>query len=378
MKKNQRIGILTLVASDNCGSLLQTYALQKKLISLGYEKVEVIDFQSENSKRIYDIFPKNIFIQPRKFLFSILKYKRLKKQKNDYDYFRKTALKMSKKKYKNEKEIKNLETDYDVIVCGSDQIWNVCMFDFDKVFFLPNINKVKKIAYAVSLGGQSLKEYEAQSELQSWINDFSKISVREKQGKNDVSTLYTGEVEVLLDPTLLVSKQHWMQLAGNERIVEGKYIFYYSWCYNDKELIKVVKDIMEKTGLPVYVINASKWLFYSYNTYGFNLCEKGGPYTFLNLIYYAELILVESLHGVIFSTIFEKKFWYLNSCRNGDIDQRNSYFLKLLGVENRIIDLESEIDINEIMKDIIYEKKNQEIMQELRKKSISWLEEALG
>ena len=377
MQNNKmRIGILTLSASDNCGSLLQTYALQKVILELGYQNVEVINFQSEVSKKAYDIFPRDILLQPRKLVSTILNYKKLRKQKNDYDLFRDRQLVLSKEKYKTIADMEKLEEHYDVVVCGSDQVWNVCMYDFSEAFFLPNVSNIKKIAYAASLGGQSFKEYGDIDKLKQWIADFDRVSVRESAGKDEVLSVYDGSVEVLADPTLLLEKKDWIQIAGKKRLVEEKYIFYYSWSYNNKKLIKIVQKVSEALGKRVYVINVSKWLIHSYKQYGFHLCKEGGPYAFTNLIYYADLVFVESLHGTIFSTIYQKNFWYLNGCEDGKIDQRNEYLLELLGMSDRVIGIDMEINIEDVQRNASYSQ-NKTQTEQLINYSITWLMKAI-
>lgn len=371
----ERIGILTLSASDNCGSLLQTYALQKTLINEGYENVEIIDFQSEISKKMYDIFPKDIFLQPRKLFLSIIRYKLLKKQKRDYDLFRSNELLLSKEKYTSALDIENMKDNYDIVICGSDQIWNVCMRDFDEAFFLPNVKNIRKIAYAASLGGKSFKNYNDIEKIKQWLADFDKISVRESVGREEVLSIYNGEVEVLADPTLLLEEAEWIKIVGSERLVTEDYIFYYSWSYGNKRLMEVVQRISEELGKKVYVINASKWLIHSYKKYGFYLCKEGGPYAFANLMYYADLVFVESLHGTIFSTIFKKNFWYLNSFSSGNIDQRNEYFLGLLNMSNRIINIDDDIELKDIQQKICYEEN--ENLKKLREKSINWIKDVV-
>ena len=65
---NKKVGILTLSASDNCGSLLQTYALKTYLEKYMGFYAEVINFESEQSKRIYDIFSKEVISSFIKYL----------------------------------------------------------------------------------------------------------------------------------------------------------------------------------------------------------------------------------------------------------------------------------------------------------------------
>ena len=57
MKQVKPIGILTLSASDNCGSLLQTYALKTLIESIYTGTVEIVPFASPKSHLLYDIFP---------------------------------------------------------------------------------------------------------------------------------------------------------------------------------------------------------------------------------------------------------------------------------------------------------------------------------
>ena len=94
---NKKVGILTLSASDNCGSLLQTYALKTYLEKYMGFYAEVINFKSEQSKRVYDIFPRNIGFHPRGLWLRLTHYRALAGQKKDYKHFREVYLKMKKK-----------------------------------------------------------------------------------------------------------------------------------------------------------------------------------------------------------------------------------------------------------------------------------------
>ena len=56
MPKTSKIGIITLSASDNCGSLLQAYALKVLLEKVSNYSVELINFSTVQSHKAYDIF----------------------------------------------------------------------------------------------------------------------------------------------------------------------------------------------------------------------------------------------------------------------------------------------------------------------------------
>ncbi len=157
---NKKVGILTLSASDNCGSLLQTYALKTYLEKYIGFYAEIINFESEQSKRLYDIFPKIIWFHPRGLWRRLTHYRALAEQKKDYKHFREVYLNMGKIVYHTEDELKELDGTYSTIICGSDQVWNVGMSDFDNSFFLEWVRKSRKVAYAPSLGGGTLvKKY---------------------------------------------------------------------------------------------------------------------------------------------------------------------------------------------------------------------------
>ena len=334
MKK--KIGILTLSASDNCGSLLQTYALQTVLKKVFYKDVEVINFSSEHSHGMYDIFPKGIYRNKRETIKRIINVKKLYKQKKGYMDFRKKYLQLSGR---NEVFFENLENvceKYDTIVIGSDQVWNVCMGDYSDAFFAPNV-KCKKVAYAPSLGGNDLQKASHYCQIVEWIKEFSAISVRESKGKKCLENLLNKKVKLVLDPTLLLNKDDWKKLIG-EPLIKEKYIFFYSWAYYDEKLNKLVQKEGERLGLKVYIIDASKLVKNRNKINGMELCAEEGPLAFLNLMYYSERCFVESFHGVIFAYIFKKNFWLLDKTPVlENIDTRLREILKQLQVTDRIL-----------------------------------------
>ncbi len=89
------IGILTLSASDNCGSLLQAYSLQQYLLRRFYADSEIIDFRPEVSEKIYAVFPGNPLRAKRKTINALCNYKLIKSQKEDYEKFRHNWIKLS-------------------------------------------------------------------------------------------------------------------------------------------------------------------------------------------------------------------------------------------------------------------------------------------
>lgn len=50
---------------------------------------------------------------------------------------------------------------------------------------------------------------------------------------------------MVLDPTLLLSREEWNRTVGAP-MVEGKYIFFYSWAYCDEEINEIVAEYAKR------------------------------------------------------------------------------------------------------------------------------------
>lgn len=335
MGEKCKIGIMTLSASDNCGSLLQCFALKHLLEKYG--DVEVINFSSESSHKMYDL-PKLSMLEKIQFNFDRkrrTKFSKLEKCKEAYQNFRICQLDMHNEELfpSNLTEIKEA---YDIVVAGSDQIWNVQMGDFDESFFLGWTN-VKKVAYAPSLGGRDVRLSNNAQYIIDCIRDFDFLSVREEIGKKCLEALLNRTVEKVLDPTLVLPEEEWKKLVGVP-LISGDYIFYYSWAYSYEDQLMIVSKESKRLGMPVLVIDARKWYNKDEEKFGFRLSESEGPLAFLNLMYYANRVYVESFHGMVFAYIFRKDFWLMDWHENiNELDSRLLEFVDLLGAHKRIL-----------------------------------------
>lgn len=62
--------------------------------------------------------------------------------------------------------------------------------------------------------------------IKELINKFNNVSVREEQGKKIIKELYNKDVKVVLDPTLLLTKDEWIN-SLNIKANKDKYILCY-------------------------------------------------------------------------------------------------------------------------------------------------------
>ena len=364
-----KIGIITLSASDNCGSLLQAYALKRLLEKYG--DVEVINFSSEKSHVMYDVYPKGESLI-RHILLS-KRRKSIEHGKVGYETFRRDFLNMYGREYFSN-DLYLVKDLYDVVVVGSDQVWNVQMGDFDEAFFCGWTN-TKKVAYAPSLGGYHLKLSPNYTNIKKWVNSFDYLSVREEIGKKCLEEVTNKKVEKVLDPTLVIDEEIWEQIVGKP-LIDGDYIFYYSWAYCEDETSQIVAEESKRVGMPVYVIDPRKWLNRNLNKWGFNLYAETGPQIFLNLMKYAKRCYVESFHGMVFAYIFRKNFWLLDTHNNmEDLDSRLMEFINLLGAQDRIL---TKYNVQDIDQSAPKKYENSDSLELLKLKSHNYLDRALG
>lgn len=362
------IGILTLSASDNCGSLLQSYALKKILEKYG--KVEIINFSSEGSHLTYDIIPKKIRI--KNGMKRLVKLKSLIANKQAYDGFRRYYLDMTEKEY-FAKDLGEISNKYDIVIAGSDQVWNVEMADFDEAFFLGWTNS-KKIAYAPSLGGRHLRLSSDFEQIKKWLKDFQSISVREEIGERCLEEVTGRKIPKVLDPTLILEEEEWKKLVG-EPLIKEEYIFYYSWAYCEDATSNIVSVESTRTGLPVYVIDPRKWIERDAGKWNFVICKENGPIAFLNLMYYAKKCFVESFHGMIFAYLFKKDFWLLDTHQNiRELDSRLMELVRLLDVQERVL---TEYNFPDKNLDVSFEYADNEMLEKQRAISREYLEKGI-
>lgn len=338
-----KIGILTYHRSINYGSVLQTWATQNLLEKEGYS-AEIIDYEPEYHTRINNLTHSNTAKNRIKNLIRrpIIQYK--DKQQKAFEQFRNKYLHLSHLEFSNDDNYKSLESYYDCIICGSDQIWNVHALDCDDIYFLPDIN-LKKIALAVSVNNTDFTESRCDENMRRWISEFDFLSCREENGSNKIRKFLNDDREVytFLDPTLMHEKDDYYPLCS-DRIIDESYIFMYK-VWSGSETHKLVSEIGKKLKKPVYTLLMTNRIL--------SLCklELSGikiikdhlsPSDYLSLINYADFIVTDSFHGTAFSLIFEKQFICVRE-KTADgsekKDERLTNILKLTRLENRYIAL---------------------------------------
>lgn len=304
-----KIGILTFHAAYNYGSMLQAYALQHTILSLGH-KCEIINLRTTRQKNFYRPFfrTKGIIGYVKALAYPQLAWGDYRKCQL-FEKFLRNYLKVTGREYKSSEELSAADFDYDVYISGSDQIWNTSCLDNDPSFFLDFVKKGKKVAYAPSMGPIAEKEVDKSifESIRKFIADYDFVSVREEGTAKLLEKISGIKAPIVLDPTLLIPKAHWSELAGSAPLIEGRYILLYKPWY-DEALYKQAAELANEFDLQVVCTIQNAYRKWKKNP-RFKYAVATGPLEFLNLVKYSTLVVSGSYHAVAFSIIFEKPFF---------------------------------------------------------------------
>ena len=363
----KKVGIITFHNSYNCGSMLETYAMQEAIKQV---EPEIINFSSDGQRELYSTFYKmnnvknilkNILILPR--------FLKINKNNRKYEEFKNKHFTLSEK-YTERDDIS--PSKYDLVVAGSDQIWNTTIKDASDRYFVDWSKSCRKVAYAPSFGSKSIQKYSNSPEkYKKLIKNFDALSVREKNGQKWIKELTGRDAEILIDPTLLFDADKYDEILDNNNTPKDKYIFVYCPQF-DTEICESVKKISKKYELPVICWSSKSYMTKRIWRFGFKLPKYESPAVYLSLIKNAELVITTSFHGTIFSTIYRKKFFTIkNGGMFGD-DDRVKTLIEQLGIEDRLIPIAFN-DSYDYLAPVNYEtyEKN---LPKLRKKAKDYIE----
>lgn len=314
-----KIGILTYHRAHNYGAMLQAYALRTFLHEHGYD-VEFIDYWPIEHQRQYTLIKhihgKDVRHKILNFvvdsLTTIRRFFRMRK----FNSFARNYLGIGVEiKYVTSSELTN-NLDYDCIVVGSDQVWRNHEYEgkyvgFDPVYFCQNFpNTIHCISYAASMGIISLNNRD-NSLLKEYLAKFDNILVRENSLKELIKS-FDYQAEVVLDPTLLLTKEQWNALLPVTRFKKQKYLLYYE-LIRSEEALSFARLKAKSLHCELLVMDSIIHTLPRKNHISY-----ASPIEFMHAIRDAEYIVATSFHGTAFSIIFEKQFITIGLNKNSD------------------------------------------------------------
>ena len=353
-----KIGILTFHRAHNYGAVLQCYALQEVLKSMGHD-VQVIDYRQPFIEDVYRTF--NI----RRFCRLALKHQKQALRylahisnritaKRHFESFASQYLSLSK-----EADASHIPYDYDVYVIGSDQVWNSSLTGgLDCIYWgdFKHNPSSKIIGYAISTSLSDLAKFKKQ-QIEKYIDNFASLSVREESLSSYLKKeRLCKDSTICLDPTLVADKNIWNSLVSNKTENKRYVLIYQARGYKKTpDLLRLkAKCLAKKEDLEIVDLSSKKY----------------SPKEFIDFFRYASCVITTSFHGVVFSVIFNRPL-YAIALRDGH-DDRYTNLLKSLGAESLIVTPEFVPQrIPEIPEGI------NDRLSALREESVSFLEENL-
>ena len=360
-----KVGILTWSHYPNPGTAFQAYALQQYIDSMPHCRAEIINILGNSTKNSVKAPVNRYYASQYGSLYKFVKFLIGIKSYMYCSFQRKHIVKWPAKTLKRD-EYSSVNSRYDWIIIGSDQLWNLHMHQKlnpnYKTKFLDFVKGPRKGAYGPSTGNDVWPE-EIRGQLKELLSDFSFIGVREKQSVNMVQSLANIPVHWSMDPIFLFNKTEWTKIARQPK-EKRDYIFEYC-IIKSPQLRAVTERLAEMTGLPVieshgdlrkHVPSAKRMPHPSADTW-------------LGYLMNAKYVVTDSFHGCAFSILTNREFYTVTTLN----ETRLYSLLELYDLQSRILKKSDEIDLSKL---IDWNSVNA-ILEERRKDNQDWLKTSL-
>lgn len=357
MKREEKIGIVTLHAITNYGGILQCYALQTVLQRMGYkvEKLELSMWKKPLTKL------QKILYYP----YRIFKRKVLNQQcviKLEQHQYENAMLRYNRAKYtipfinahinrKNVFSYAELDSkEYYALVVGSDQIWrpqyarNANADIRDAFLRYAKEWDVKRIAYAASFGTDECEYSEAEMrDCGELLKRFDAVSVREKSGIELCRQLGRIDAIQVIDPTLLLSKEDYSKLVPIDYPKSNGDLMCYVLDKSEKTQ-SIIDYVSQKEQLQPFEVIAQSSIEDSNKEDFYQPPVEKWLRGFMD----AKFVITDSFHACVFSIIFGKPFIAIANPQRGIA--RYQTLLKMFSIENRLVNTFDKEQIDEILR----------------------------
>ena len=298
-----RIAIVTVYDSIvNFGSFLQAYAMSKVLEEKGHDVFFVRRMQDRD---IVNRF--NNLAKAQNIVSSNNKIKRMVLTKKS-EYIVKRECEANEKRFEcslnDWKSLKIVSPDeienigIQLILCGSDEIWNIHNKDIDLRFYSCGwAKKIPRLAYAISSGDSRTSEFLKIPEFFENIGDFCALLPRDKLTQKLIKDITNIKEPIVCDPTILLGREGFTLTDAGKKL--GRYLLVYSYYLTKREkqcIKKYAKQNNLKIISPCIYSSVADEVIYT------------SALDFPSLIFNAECVYTTTFHGTIFSLMFAKQF----------------------------------------------------------------------
>lgn len=365
---NKKIGMITF-HGNNYGAVFQAFALQKYIRDHITSDVEIINLRT----KFHEDFNNKVFEKPSGnpikwlavFVLTVLRYPAIKRKQRRFETFRQQNLMLGQEVFRDGNSLINNVPKKDIYLTGSDQVFNpnselyrVYYMGFDK-------GDGKKVAYAPSFGISKF-DHVITEKVKGLLDDYDWLSCREEQGATFMSSLLGREVPVVLDPTFLLKKTQWDEVAIHDPKQKGC-IFVYD-LNGGHRLLSIAYMLKEITGKKIVCCTSKVRNFYrDADVVDFSI----GPGEMLGYFEDADYVVTDSFHGTALSLVMGTKV--LSYVALPSMASRLTTIMGALGLEEQLL---TENDLNKDLLSISF-KPYDDKLRELREKSIGFLNKAL-
>ena len=284
------------------------------------------------------------------------------RKKMSLEKFRKNYLKLTPKKYTLRKQLACCSNLFDLIVVGSDQVWNAWFTlqgerKTTLSYFLDFADEhVKRVGYAVSFGFHTPSE-EYVCATKDEVKQFSSISAREADGV-DIMSAFGVVSKVVCDPTVLLTKQDYMKLIDSCDKRGQVDVFSYI-LERETDAWKTVEYVGEKL-----MTRTSRKPF------------SGTMQEWLSSINHAKMVVTDSFHGTMLAIILNTPFIALPR-KNAGMNSRIPSLLARLGLSSRMVDHFSENGIDPLIDEPIDWEDINKKLELFRAEGIEYLKQSI-
>ena len=350
-----KIGVLTHHYVKNFGAFLQAYSLIN-LLEQEYPKaqIEFIDYrvlkhEYINSIHYFGYRPSRGdgligYINKIGLYFTHLKYEK--------------SLPKSKR-YRSVEGINS--ANYDLIIVGSDEVWNYNDIAYDPIKFGYGLTS-NVITYAVSAGNSKYDDgiYE---EIKDGIEAFKAISVRDDITEQLVYDLTYQKAIRVLDPVFLCDFNIQCRKKIKELVAQKEYILIYDCCMSEKQINTLVKYA---AGNNMNILGAGEYRKWYSSTSTVNVT----PFEWIYLFEHAKAVITGTFHGTSFAIKYNKPFAVFATFQNRISKVRS--LLRMFGMENRLV-TDPNISLTEIIDANISYNEVNKVIEEMKEQSLDYL-----
>ena len=347
----------------NYGSALQSWALNQAVNNLGYH-AKLVDYCPNI---LADKHPLNPFLNmwdkdEESIRMCQLSMPAIEINYEKFNRFYNERFDKTKGKYTSE-NFNEITSEVDSFVCGSDTIFCPDEFGIDDGYYANyDCMRGNSVAYAASFGDPHFTD-ETYPILNERLKNFKAFGLRENLMIPYVKEHTDVPVKKVIDPTLLLTSPDYDKIA-EKRIISEKYLLLYARRYNPK-MNEYAEKLAEKNDWKIIDIS----LCATNSERGHQMFYEAGVEEFLSLVKYAEYVVTNSFHGMIFSVQYRRPFVVFS---REQCDTKIEELLLMFGLSDRML-VTGEENFREI---INYDEVHDNIGKE-REISISFLKSEL-